>query len=124
MGSTRSVVDYLLLQLGSEATAKPMFGEYGLYFRGTLIGLVCDDRLFLKTTSAGAQVIGSHECDSPYPGAKPAIVVPEDLWDARESMRKLASATEAELAEAKSGSSRTARGTKKAKAKPRTGRRT
>src|SRR6187455_2199905 len=97
MASARSTVDFLLDQLGSEATAKPMFGEYGLYFRGTLIGSVCDDRLFLKVTAGGENVIGEHECDSPYPGAKPAILVPEDLWGDADVMRELAIATVTEL---------------------------
>ena len=123
MASTRSTVDFLLRQLGPEATAKPMFGEYGLYFRGTLIGSVCDDRLFLKVTAAGANVIGEHECDSPYPGAKPAILVPEDLWGTAHAMRELAIATATELGASKTARSGGAAGADARKAKSRTPRR-
>ena len=123
MGSARSTVDFLLDQLGSEATAKSMFGEYGLYFRGTLIGSVCDDRLFLKVTAAGETVIGEHERDSPYPGAKPAIIVPEDLWGAAHMMRELAIATATELAGAKTARSKGAGRAGARKAKPPTSRR-
>jgi TfoX/Sxy family transcriptional regulator of competence genes len=98
MATAHATIEHLLRRLGKEATAKPMFGEYGLYFRGTLIGLVCDDRLFLKQTEAAKPLMGEHECAPPYPGAKPAIIVPEDLWDAPAEMRRLASATAAELA--------------------------
>jgi TfoX/Sxy family transcriptional regulator of competence genes len=123
MASTRSTVDFLLRQLGPEATANPMFGEYGLYFRGTLIGSVCDDRLFLKVTAAGASVIGEHTCDSPYPGAKPAIIVPEDLWGEAHVMRELATATATELVGTKSAVSRRAGGADARRAKSRTSRR-
>jgi TfoX/Sxy family transcriptional regulator of competence genes len=98
LASSRSIVEYVLVQLGPDATAKPMFGEYGIYFRGTLIGLLCDDRLFLKPTEAASQLLGEHERDAPYPGAKLAIVVPEDLWDERSLMRRLALATAEALA--------------------------
>jgi TfoX/Sxy family transcriptional regulator of competence genes len=93
VASTRSIVDYLLEQLGPTATARSMFGEYGVYLSGTLIGQVCDNRFFLKVTDAGSRVIGEHERDSPYPGAKPAIVVPEELWEERALLRRLAAAT-------------------------------
>lgn len=108
MASSRPVVDYVVSQLGREAHAKPMFGEYGLYFQGTLIGLICDDRLFLKVTDAGVEVIGDHERGAPYPGAKPAIVVPQATWKKTALMERLAAATAEALASAKP----------KAKAKP------
>jgi TfoX/Sxy family transcriptional regulator of competence genes len=123
MASTRSTVDFLLRQFGPEATAKPMFGEYGLYFRGTLIGSVCDDRLFLKVTAAGENVIGEHERDSPYPGAKPTILVPEDLWGAAHVMRELAIATATELVDAKAARSKRAREADAKNEKPQTSRR-
>jgi len=81
MPTERNIVDYVLDRLGPEASARAMFGEYGVYFQGVLIGLVCDDRLFVKETEAGSRLAGPHERDAPYPGAKPAIVFPEALWD-------------------------------------------
>jgi TfoX/Sxy family transcriptional regulator of competence genes len=55
-----------------EVTAKPMFGEYGLYFRGKNFALVCDNTLFVKITEAGATIAGRVGQGSPYPGAKAA----------------------------------------------------
>jgi TfoX/Sxy family transcriptional regulator of competence genes len=97
MASKRSIVDFLVDQLGDGASAKAMFGEYGVYVRGRLIGLVCDDRFFLKPTTAAAGLLGEHELGSPYPGAKPAIIVPEDLWDDPSLMARLAASTAEEL---------------------------
>ena len=36
-----------------DVVAKPMFGEYGLYFKGKNFGLVCDNTLFIKVTEPG-----------------------------------------------------------------------
>jgi len=109
MASTRSVVDYIIGQLGPEASARAMFGEYGVYLRGTLIALVCDDRLFLKPTDAVAEICGTYERASPYPGAKPAIVVPEDDWADGALMRRLAAANAAALAKAKPAPTKSAK---------------
>lgn len=109
MASSRPIVDYVVSQLGKEALAKPMFGEYGLYFKGTLIGLICDDRLFIKVTDAGAAVIGAHDKGPPYPGAKPAIIVPQAMWKKTAVMERLAEATAEALASAKKPRSKPAR---------------
>ncbi len=99
MASTRSLVAFVTDQLGPDASSKAMFGEYGIYVRGVLIGLFCDDRLFLKPTTAGARLLGEHEMAPPYPGAKPAMLVPEESWDDRGLMSRLAEATASELLE-------------------------
>lgn len=101
MASSRPIVDFVVSQFGKEALAKPMFGEYGLYFKGTLIGLVCDDRLFIKATDAGEAVIGKHEKGPPYPGSKPAIIVPQATWKKTALMERLAAATAEALASVK-----------------------
>lgn len=97
MSSTASLVQFVTGQLGADATAKAMFGEYGIYLRGVLIALFCDDKLFLKPTPGAARLLGEPEMAPPYPGAKPAILVPEDSWEDRPLMVKLAEATFAEL---------------------------
>ena len=56
-----------------EITAKPMFGEYGLYYQGKNFALVCDNTLFVKITAAGAAVAGRVGQASPYEGAKAAF---------------------------------------------------
>ena len=98
MATSRELVDYVVGQLGPTASAKAMFGEYGVYLGGRLIGLVCDDRLFLKQNAAAASLLGEHECAPPYPRARPAIIVPEHLWDDRALMTRLAAATADALA--------------------------
>ncbi len=58
-----------------------MFGEYGLYCDGILVGLICDDQLFVKPTEAGRAFVGAVEEAPPYPGAKPSLLIEGGRWD-------------------------------------------
>lgn len=100
MSTRRSLVDLVVERLGEEASARAMFGEYGVYYAGTLIALMCDDRLFLKPSDAGRALLPDAEMAPPYPGAKPSMVVPEETWEDASLMRALAKATQAAYASA------------------------
>jgi len=74
VSTTRAAIDRILEKLAPlDVTAKPMFGEYGLYHRGRNFALVCDGTLFVKVTDAGAGLAGRVATAPPYPGAKPAF---------------------------------------------------
>ena len=80
MSTPRPLIDELLASLPSlELTARAMFGEYGLYLDGRMVALVCDSTLFVKRSAADAPPLAE---GSPYPGAKPAMVVLRADWDA------------------------------------------
>lgn len=83
IGSQQKTVDYLLHQMSSagNVVAKKMFGEFGVYCDGKLVGLICGDRLFLKPTKVGRDLLGDAEEAAPYPGAKPSLVIDEERWD-------------------------------------------
>ncbi len=72
MASSQSFVDFVLDQIAPDCdvTARKMFGEYGVYSHGKLVGLVCDDRLLIKPTEGGRAWIGDVVEGEPYPGAK------------------------------------------------------
>ena len=80
MASRTDTVDFILVQVSGVAavSARKMFGERTLYCDGKVVGLVCDDELFVKTTEAGrAYVNGSAIKDkAPYSGAKPCLLIP------------------------------------------------
>jgi DNA transformation protein and related proteins len=80
MASKQSTVDFILGQISSthRVSAKKMFGEYTLYYDEKIIALVCDDKLFLKPTPQGKDFLGDCSEASPYPGAKPCFVIPND----------------------------------------------
>lgn len=83
MPVSNEYIQYVLEQLApsGEVDARKMFGEYGLYLDGKIIGLVCDNQVFLKKTAAGAELLGEDALEGyAYPGAKPSYVF-EDLDD-------------------------------------------
>lgn len=85
MGTSASTIDFLLDQLAplSGVSSRKMFGEYALYVDGKVVGLVCDDQLFLKITPAGKELVGErYQEGPPYPGAKPHLLVTEGIEDA------------------------------------------
>lgn len=71
-----------------------MFGEYALYCQDKVVGLVCDDELFVKITEPGKQFVGEkYQEGFPYPGAKPAIHVSADMLEDRQFLCELITIT-------------------------------
>ena len=108
MPCTQEYIDYVLDQLApaGEVVANKMFGEYGLYLDGKIIGLVCDNQVFLKKTESGARLLGGDAVEGyAYPGAKLSYVF-EDLDD-QDFFMKLLQATWQELPDPKPKKPRT-----------------
>jgi TfoX/Sxy family transcriptional regulator of competence genes len=59
--------------------AAKMFGEYGLYLDGKVVGLICDDTLYIKPTPNAHPLLPGIQMGPPYPGAKPHMVCNEVL---------------------------------------------
>lgn len=76
---------------------KKMFGEAALYLDEVVVALVCDDRLYLKPTDGGREVLGEPEMGPPYPGAKDHFVVPESVITDSEKLAELLQATKSAL---------------------------
>ena len=83
MASDPDFVQFILDQIEPDLgmTSKKMFGEFGLYSRGKIIAVVCDDQLFVKPTDAGRDYIGEPEMAPPYPGAAPRFLITDQLED-------------------------------------------
>ena len=76
-----------------DTSPRKMFGEYGIFVRGVMVALVCDNRLFIKPTEAGLALLGKHELGVPYPGAKPLPLVPPKFVKAKGKLDALFDAT-------------------------------
>jgi len=98
VGYANYVVDQLRAAGG--ITVRKMFGEYGLYRHGKIVGLICDNQLFIKPTPAGEAVLGTPSYGEPYPGAKPFFNA-SDLLDDPAWLVQLVEATDAALPAAK-----------------------
>ncbi|SNS97674.1 Transcriptional regulator of competence genes, TfoX/Sxy family [Anaerovirgula multivorans] len=96
MASTLDFVEYVCEQISGAGniTYKKMFGEYGIYCNGKIIGLICDNQFFVKKTVAGAALLSTEEA-SPYTGAKPHFVI--DSLDDRVCLREFIMKTCEEL---------------------------
>ncbi len=99
MATPQRTIDYLLEQATSAGMvpAKPMFGEYGVYVDGKMIGSICDGQLFVKSTPTG-RIHAEPVSDAlPYPGAKPQMLIEADRWDNAKWLGELLRVTAAVL---------------------------
>jgi DNA transformation protein len=98
MPSDLSFVEYVCEQIvaAGSITFRKMFGEYAIYCEGKVVALVCDNRLFVKPTAAGREIAGQLVEGLPYPGAKPHLLVGEEIED-REWLSNLIRVTGREL---------------------------
>lgn len=95
MASKQSTVDYIIDQTQGAGLmqARKMFGEYALYCDGKVIGLICDDSLFIKITQVSDKFLDESYESPPYPGAKNYLKVPEEKWDDRDWLTEFARQT-------------------------------
>jgi TfoX/Sxy family transcriptional regulator of competence genes len=83
MASDLSFVEYVRDQISAAGAVsfRKMFGEYALYCDGKVVGLVCDNQLFVKPTASGRASLGKVTEGPPYPGAKPYLLIGDELED-------------------------------------------
>ena len=96
MPNDQDYVDYIVDQVDADLTFRHMFGGTTLYLNGKVVGLVCDNRLFVKPTTAGRSYIGRVVEAPAYEGARNSFLV-EDQVDDAEWLTGLFLVTEKEL---------------------------
>jgi len=91
-------VEYVADQVddGCDLTHRMMFGGCTLYLDGKVVGLICDDQLFVKPTNAGREFIGNVVEAPPYTGARNSFLIEDQIEDG-EWLTKLLKVTAAEL---------------------------
>ncbi len=79
MSTQKETVEFILEKLGEPKrfAVRAMFGEYALYADGKVVGLVCDDQLYVKILPESAELERVCEKDEAYPGSKLYYVVEE-----------------------------------------------
>jgi TfoX/Sxy family transcriptional regulator of competence genes len=99
MASKQSTVDFIVeqMQAAGAVSAKKMFGEHAVFCDGKLVGLICDDQLFVKPTRGGRDHIVDVTEAPPYPSAKPCFAIAGDQWDDAAWLAELIRVTAAEL---------------------------
>lgn len=88
MATTKEFCDYVLDCLPQGGTARRMMGEYCLYYRGTLVGLLCDNTLLVKRTPTSDRLLSQCTLQYPYEGSKTLMYAVEDIEN-RSMMQEL-----------------------------------
>ena len=72
MATSKDFIIYLTEQVNrpEDIAVRPMMGEYLLYYRGKLVGDICDNRVLLKPVEAAKKLLPNAEMQPPYAGAK------------------------------------------------------
>lgn len=100
MATNKEYLDYIAEQFHGEGlTFRPMMGEYLVYYKGRLVGDICDNRLLVKPVESAKRLMPSAEYQLPYEGAKPMILV--DMVDDGEFFKELFEEMYRELPEPK-----------------------
>lgn len=98
MSSDEDLVKFIAEQMGDAGVIRyrKMFGEYALYCDEKVVALICDDKLFVKTTEGGRSFIGNPLEAPAYPGARLSFLI-EDKFEDKEWISELIRITEKEL---------------------------
>lgn len=84
MATKQDFVEHVQSQsgLGQQLSFRKMFGEYALYLQGKVVALACDNQLYVKLTTQGSALLsGDVTAHPPYPGAKPHLLIDEQIED-------------------------------------------
>ena len=97
MASNADFVKYIAEQCAEagEIMTKKMFGDYAIYCNGKIFGLICDDRFYIKPTTAGRKLLHEVVLRPPYEGAKDYFYITD--VDDHAYLSQLVRATYAEL---------------------------
>ena len=79
MACRQEFVDFVAEQASAagEIFCRKMFGGYGMYCNSVFVGVICDDKLFLKVTEEAAPLLKEKLLEPPYDGAKPCFYIPD-----------------------------------------------
>lgn len=77
MASDEGLVQYITEQMEGAGNIRfrKMMGDYCLYCDDKVIGLVCDDQLFLKQTASAQKNLEGFPMGCAYEGAKPSYMI-------------------------------------------------
>ena len=73
MASDLQFVEYVCAQCGDGVTSRRIFDDYGICYRGRLIGMVCNNRFYVLITYSGndylIDMVGRAKKTIPFEGA-------------------------------------------------------
>lgn len=81
MATSTEAHDYIVenLSKAGDISTRKMMGEYLVYFKGKLVGNICDNCLYLKPTDSALRLLPDAERDYPYDGSKTLMIVVDNV---------------------------------------------
>ena len=67
------------LSLAGSVSSRKMMGEYIVYYKGKVVGDICDNCLLLKLTPESEKLLPDAERTYPYEGSKTLMLAVEDV---------------------------------------------
>ena len=90
MATKKEYAQYIVDQINENlASVRVMFGEFALYYDGVVVGLICDNTLFIKITASNQTLLNKNEKGPAYPGAKDSYIVDESQTEDREILNEI-----------------------------------
>ncbi len=78
MSTSKEFVEYILDQSRDPKTSvRAMFGEYALYYDRKVVGLICNDTIYIKVTKGTEELLKDNERGPAYPGARNTFILNE-----------------------------------------------
>ncbi len=98
MAQDPDFVQFVIDQIDAscDMSSRMMFGGCTLYSKGKVVGLICDNQLFIKPTEEGRAFIGEPVMAPAYEGAKESFLIEGGLED-RAWLSELVAITEKAL---------------------------
>lgn len=81
MATSTEARDYIIenLSKAGDISTRKMMGEYLVYFKGKLVGNICDNCLYLKPTDSALRLLPDAERDYPYDGSKTLMIIVDNV---------------------------------------------
>jgi len=97
MACSEDFVQYIVEQCAGagKIVARKMMGDYCLYCDGVVVGLICDNCLYIKLTEAVRSLLREVAMRPPYDGAKDYFLITD--VDDRDYLTEIVKATVANL---------------------------
>jgi len=90
MATDKSFAEYILDQIDDKkAWVRAMFGEFAIYYDDKVVGLICDNTLFLKVTENSEKLLTGNKTGPAYKGAKPSYIISEEILEDSKQLKKI-----------------------------------
>jgi len=77
MATSKEFLSFILEQLSEleDIAYRQMMGEYVIYYKGKVVGDICDNRLYIKPVKSAMEYMPDATLEPPYKGAKDYLLV-------------------------------------------------